>query len=134
MPEALPEFMPFTFEQYGPRVPAVVISAWIPKDVVDHRLYDHSSIPVTLEEFFGLICMTARDNAANAVLQLLLLLPAHGYTHQPARSSEFPSSWDALDGPCALGCLRSIDTIQVERLSQRRESFGRHSCCDAAGY
>ena len=27
----------FTFEQYGPRVPAVVISPWIPKNVVDHR-------------------------------------------------------------------------------------------------
>jgi phospholipase C len=63
----------FTFEQYGPRVPAVVISPWIPKNVVDHRLYDHSSIPATLEELFGLASMTARDSAANTVLPLLSL-------------------------------------------------------------
>src|SRR4029077_20287583 len=34
----------FTFEQYGPRVPAVVISPRIPQNLIDHRLYDHSSI------------------------------------------------------------------------------------------
>ena len=51
----------FTFEQYGPRVPAVVISPWIPKNIVDHRLYDHSSIPATIEKLFGLDPMTARD-------------------------------------------------------------------------
>jgi len=63
----------FTFEQYGPRVPAVIISPWIPKNVVDHRLYDHSSIPATLEQLFGLDSMTARDRAANALLPLLSL-------------------------------------------------------------
>jgi phospholipase C len=35
----------FTFQQYGPRVPAIVISPLIPKNLVDHRLYDHSCIP-----------------------------------------------------------------------------------------
>ena len=63
----------FTFEQYGPRVPAVVISPWIPKNIVDHRLYDHSSIPATLEKLFGLDPMTARDSAAATVLPLLSL-------------------------------------------------------------
>lgn len=63
----------FTFEQYGPRVPAVVISPWIPKNIGDHRLYDHSSIPATLEKLFDLEPMTARDRAANTVLPLLFL-------------------------------------------------------------
>jgi phospholipase C len=63
----------FTFEQYGPRVPAVVISPWIPKNVVDHRLYDHSSIPATLEKLFGIDPLTERDRAANSVLPLLSL-------------------------------------------------------------
>jgi phospholipase C len=63
----------FTFERYGPRVPAVVISPWIPKNVVDHRLYDHSSIPATLEKLFGMNPLTARDLAANSVLPLLSL-------------------------------------------------------------
>jgi phospholipase C len=45
----------FTFQQYGPRVPAVVISPLVPKNVVDHRLYDHGSIPATIEAFFSTI-------------------------------------------------------------------------------
>jgi phospholipase C len=66
----------FTFEQYGPRVPAVVISPLIPKNTIDHRLYDHASIPATLERLFGLEPLTNRDRAANDVLsQLSLSVP-----------------------------------------------------------
>jgi phospholipase C len=105
----------FTFEQYGPRVPAVVISPWIPKNAVDHRLYDHSSIPATLEELFGLASMTARDSAANTVLPLLsLAAPRTDAPDHLACSGEFSNSRDALDGNCALRCLHSIDTIQTE--------------------
>jgi phospholipase C len=68
----------FTFERYGPRVPAVVISPWIRKNVVDHRLYDHASIPATVGKLFGLSSMTARDAAANTVLPLLSLDSARG--------------------------------------------------------
>jgi phospholipase C len=63
----------FTFEQYGPRVSAVIVSPWIPKNTIDHRLYDHSSIPATLEKLFGMDPLTARDRAANTVLSLLSL-------------------------------------------------------------
>ena len=35
----------FTFEQYGPRVPTIVISPFIAKNTIDHRLYDHASVP-----------------------------------------------------------------------------------------
>jgi phospholipase C len=63
----------FTFQQYGPRVPTVVISPWIPKNVVDHRLYDHSSIPATIEKLFGIDPLTERDGAANSALALLSL-------------------------------------------------------------
>ena len=61
----------FTFEQYGPRIPAVVISPWIEKNSIDHRLYDHSSIPATVEALFGLAPLTKRDAAANNLLPLL---------------------------------------------------------------
>ena len=63
----------FTFQQYGPRVPAIVISPWIPKNTIDHRLYDHASIPATLEKLYGMQPITARDAAANTVLPLLSL-------------------------------------------------------------
>jgi phospholipase C len=63
----------FTFQQYGPRVPAVVVSPWIPNNVIDHRLYDHSSIASTIEELFGIDPLTQRDRAANSVRPLLSL-------------------------------------------------------------
>lgn len=63
----------FTFEQYGPRVPAVVISPLIPANLIDHRLYDHASVPATIEAIFHLQPMTQRDAQANNLLSLASL-------------------------------------------------------------
>lgn len=51
----------FNFELYGVRVPAVIVSPLIPRNVIDHRLYDHTSIPASLEAVFGLDPLTKRD-------------------------------------------------------------------------
>lgn len=63
----------FTFEQYGVRVPAIIVSPLIPSGAVDHTLYDHASIPKTLEQLWGLPPLTNRDANANDVLHLLSL-------------------------------------------------------------
>lgn len=63
----------FTFQQYGPRVPAIVISPLIPRNLVDHRLYDHSSIPALIEGWLQLAPLTARDAGSNQLLSLLTL-------------------------------------------------------------
>ncbi|HEY4842785.1 MAG TPA: alkaline phosphatase family protein [Terriglobales bacterium] len=63
----------FTFQQYGPRVPAVVISPLVPKNVIDHRLYDHASIPATIEALFNIAPLTQRDAKANRLDALLSL-------------------------------------------------------------
>jgi len=63
----------FTFRQYGPRVSAIIVSPLIPKNVIDHRLYDHASIPATIEAVFGLNALTQRDAKANRVDKLLSL-------------------------------------------------------------
>jgi len=68
----------FTFRQYGPRVPAVVVSPLIPRNRIDHRLYDHASIPATLEALFGLQPLTARDAQANRLDALITLKTARG--------------------------------------------------------
>lgn len=68
----------FTFEQLGPRVPAVVISPLTPRNLIDHRLYDHTSIPATLEAIFGLAPMTCRDATANNLTPLLSLTVPRG--------------------------------------------------------
>jgi phospholipase C len=63
----------FAFDQLGPRVPAVVISPLIPKNVVDHRVYDHASVPATIEHAFGLSPLTERDRLANSLTTLVSL-------------------------------------------------------------
>jgi phospholipase C len=51
----------------------VVISPLIPRNLVDHRIYDHSSIPATLEACFGLRALTQRDANANNLMALVTL-------------------------------------------------------------
>jgi phospholipase C len=63
----------FTFEKYGPRVPALVISSLIPRNLIDHRTYDHASVPATLEALFDLNALTRRDASASSVISLLTL-------------------------------------------------------------
>lgn len=92
----------FTFQQYGPRVPAVVISPWIPKNTVDHRLYDHASIPATLEKLYGMQPLTARDAAANTVLPLLSLAAAR--TDAP---TTLPSPTTPVAAPLAAAAPES---------------------------
>jgi phospholipase C len=43
---------PFAFDRLGVRVPAVLISPWIPKGTVVDRVFDHASIPATITKFF----------------------------------------------------------------------------------
>jgi phospholipase C len=44
--------MEFRFDRLGVRVPAVLISPWIPKNTVVDRVFDHASIPATVTKFF----------------------------------------------------------------------------------
>lgn len=61
----------FGFDVYGVRVPALVVSPWVARGVVDHTTYDHSSVPATLERLFGLPPLTDRDRGANDLLPLI---------------------------------------------------------------
>lgn len=63
----------FAFNQYGPRVPAVVVSPLVPQNIIDHRLYDHTSVTATVETVFGLGPLTNRDGTANNVTSLCSL-------------------------------------------------------------
>ncbi len=44
--------MPFAFDRLGVRVPAILVSPWIPKGTVVDRVFDHASIPATVTKFF----------------------------------------------------------------------------------
>jgi phospholipase C len=64
----------YMFDRYGPRVPAVIISPLCPKNLIEHRQLEHSVIPATIEQLFGLSPMTNRD-AAMVGLHTLATLP-----------------------------------------------------------
>jgi phospholipase C len=64
----------FAFNRYGVRVPAVLISPFIPKGTIDHRVFDHASIPATLKQLFGLPSfLTHRDATAQTFLDVASL-------------------------------------------------------------
>lgn len=63
----------FRFDQLGVRVPALVISPLVPKNLIEHRVMDHSSIPATVERVFGIEPMSMRDARGNAVNHLAIL-------------------------------------------------------------
>jgi phospholipase C len=43
---------PFAFDRLGVRVPAILVSPWIPKGTIVNRVFDHASIPGTITKFF----------------------------------------------------------------------------------
>jgi hypothetical protein len=63
----------FDFTQLGIRVPAIVISPLIPKNLIDHTQYDHTSLLATLEGLYGMSSLTNRDAQANTLNHLLSL-------------------------------------------------------------
>ena len=50
----------FTFDQLGPRVPTIVVSPLIPRNVIDHRTYEHCTVIATLTRLFELENLTVR--------------------------------------------------------------------------
>jgi phospholipase C len=66
----------FAFDRLGVRVPAILISPWVPKaTVVDGRTFEHASIPATVTKFFlgDYTQRTLREAAADTFLDLLTL-------------------------------------------------------------
>jgi phospholipase C len=68
----------FNFDRLGVRVPAVLISPWIPKGIVVNNLFEHASIPATATKLFipnydQTGQRTPREEAAATFLDLLSL-------------------------------------------------------------
>lgn len=100
----------FTFEQYGSRVPAIVISPLIPKNTIDHRLYDHASVPSLLRAVFGVGPLTARDRQANTPDQLLSLQTATQDT-----PTALPAPITEAAQPVMMMAVRDLSTVEASR-------------------
>ena len=63
----------FTFDQLGPRVPAVIVSPLIPRNLIDHRTYEHSTVVSTVTRLFDLKELTARSSLTSDLKPLATL-------------------------------------------------------------
>ncbi|RJS25662.1 hypothetical protein DRW03_04030 [Corallococcus sp. H22C18031201] len=131
----------FTFQQFGVRVPAVVVSPWIARNVIDHRRYDHASVPATVEAAFDLPPMTRRDATASNVLSLASLSkprtdcpetlpsPARVNDRQPAEqtSARLPSPTDSVTEGHLPGFLHlALRTdLELSPASERKARLAR---------
>jgi phospholipase C len=102
----------FDFQQYGVRVPAVVISPLISKGTVDHTLYDHTSILKTVEDNYSLGShLTLRVAKANDLLGLTTLGSAR---------ADCPQSITAPTPAPAPSTVNSlVETPNMEELDAR---------------
>src|SRR5262249_19693535 len=74
IPDAIPPILQggdvvAAFDQYGVRVPAVVVSPYAKSHFVSHVVHDHTSILRFIEYRFGLPALTNRDAAADPMLE-----------------------------------------------------------------
>lgn len=109
----------FTFDRYGGRVPAVAISPWIARNVIDHRVYDHTSILATLENLFGMPALTERDASANNLTTLLTLAKPRGDA-----PLELPAPADSgiPGGPVDFGVSATTGPAAATPLSRPNDS------------
>jgi phospholipase C len=103
----------FRFDQLGVRVPALIISPYTRKGVIDHTQYDHTSMLATVERLFGMKHLTNRDNAANDFLHLLSL---------DAPREDTPTTLpDPAMNPKPLPCEEDDDQTEDDLIAQRSE-------------
>jgi hypothetical protein len=68
----------FHFDRLGVRVPAILVSPWVPKGTVINDVFDHASIPSTIAQYFignsdSANARSPREIAANTFLNYLSL-------------------------------------------------------------
>jgi phospholipase C len=103
----------FQYDQLGVRVPALAISPLIPRGVIDHTVYDHTSMLASVERLFGMRPLTNRDKAANDFLHLLTLaaprLDTPATLHEPATN------------PKPLSCEEDDEETEDKLVARRSE-------------
>jgi len=104
----------FSFDHYGVRVPAIAISPYIQNGTVDHRLYEHASIPATVTtQFIGdpkTNAPYAREQWANDLLALLELeAPRDDYPNWAAEPVDL--SPDAVSRATANAAKLHLDQV-----------------------
>lgn len=113
----------FQYDQLGVRVPALVISPLVARGVIDHTVYDHTSMLATVERLFGMKPLTKRDAAANDFLHLLSLGTPRSDT--PTTLNEPATNPHPLDCPQLKHMHDQLIARRSElRIAQSTGSYG----------
>jgi phospholipase C len=104
----------FRFDRLGVRVPALLVSPWVARGRVDHRLYDHTSLLASVKELFELPDFLTRRDAQASVFDPANFLDV-------ARSpADMPRDLASLVPPRASiggGIARKLSTLQESLLA-----------------
>ncbi len=125
----------FDFTRLGLRVPALLVSPYIEKGIVDGGVYEHSSVPATLKRLFDLPdYLTTRDRAANTFEGVLTRDTPRDDTPQT-----LPVPGDPLDASRLRAVMRTpakseapADTIERLMISREPLSEFQTSLVDLA--
>ena len=90
---SFPPSRPGTYDRWGPgvRVPAIIISPFAKRGVVDHTEYDTTSILATIEKRFNLAPLSTRDALVNSL--------ENAFDHEPPAISSVAASPASLWPP-----------------------------------
>jgi phospholipase C len=103
------------------RVPAVLISPFIRKGAIDHRTFDHTSIPATLKQLFGLPSfLTARDAKAQSFSDIASMDAAR--TDTPSGLQAATPTLELLPQGMELTPEAVVEQAAAERVSTTRLS------------
>jgi phospholipase C len=95
---ANPPAPPFAFDNYGVRVPAVVVSPLLRPRSISHDTYDHTSVIRTVYDVLGIPGkLTDRDGTAKSLAPLLL--PASQFAAPPSLPGVFSPDASAANTP-----------------------------------
>ncbi|MGN6160713.1 MAG: alkaline phosphatase family protein, partial [Marmoricola sp.] len=97
--------------QRGFRVPCMMISPFAPRGVVNHDLYDHTSILKMIEWRFGLPALTPRDDAANNLANAL------DFTNAPNLKAPIYNVPSFVTAGCDVGVTASVDGPESDEWS-----------------
>lgn len=116
----------FMFNRLGVRVPAVLISPWVPQQV-DHTLYDHTSLLATVKTQFNLPkFLTRRDQNANLFTNNILSSPREdtlGTISIPFPSNSFSPTPSVSLSSHEKSCLASAEYLFINCLKEKQKTF-----------
>ena len=82
-PDLAPGDVPGSFDRYGFRVPAGIVSPYARRDYVSHVVHDHTSFLKLVETKWNLPALTHRDGAADDLLDSVDLRAAPAFLRPP---------------------------------------------------